>query len=251
MVGLAESETCRRRVLLNYFGERREQDCGNCDVCLDPPERFDATEAARMALSCVYRVGQRFGIAHVIDVLRGADTERIRTVGHRRLSTWGIGRDRSQVEWISILRQLIHRGYLVQDIAAYSVLKLTEAARPLLRGEELLQLARPRVREQVKKKRSPRAAPAAESPDQALFAALRALRKRLADAQGVPPYVIFGDVTLSQMASIRPVDEAALLEITGVGRHKLGKYGAAFLDAIAVHRRTPEGVAGGNAVAPD
>jgi ATP-dependent DNA helicase RecQ len=251
MVGLAESVTCRRRVLLNYFGERREQDCGNCDVCLDPPERFDATEVARMALSCVYRVGQRFGIAHVIDVLRGADTERIRALGHQRISTWGIGRERSEAEWISILRQLIHRGYLVQDITAYSVLKLTEAARPLLRGEEPLQLARPRVRERVKKKKSTRGAPGLESRDEALFESLRTLRKRLADTQGVPPYVIFGDATLIQMASIRPVDETALLGITGVGQHKLERYGAAFLGAIAAHGSPQAHVGESSAIAPD
>jgi ATP-dependent DNA helicase RecQ len=236
MVGLAESVTCRRRVLLNYFGERREQDCGNCDVCLDPPERFDATEAARMALSCVYRVGQRFGVAHVIDVLRGADTERIRTLHHQRLSTWGIGRARSEQEWTSILRQLIHRGYLVQDIASYSVLKLTDAARPLLRGEESLQLARPRVREQAKKKKALRAAAGQGPYDEALFEELRILRKRLADEQNVPPYVIFGDVTLIQMARISPVDESTLLGVTGVGQHKLEKYGTDFLDAIAAYQ---------------
>jgi ATP-dependent DNA helicase RecQ len=236
MVGLAESVTCRRRVLLNYFGERREQDCGNCDVCLDPPERFDATEAARMALSCVYRVGQRFGVAHVIDVLRGADTERIRKLHHQQLSTWGIGRDRSEQEWTSILRQLIHRGYLVQDIASYSVLKLTDTARPLLRGEESLQLARPRVRVQAKKKKALRAAAGQGPCDEALFEELRVLRKRLADEQGVPPYVIFGDVTLIQMARICPVDESTLLGVTGVGQHKLEKYGTDFLEAIAAYQ---------------
>jgi ATP-dependent DNA helicase RecQ len=233
MAGLAESVTCRRRVLLNYFGERREQDCGNCDVCLDPPECFDATEAARMALSCVYRVGQRFGIAHVIDVLRGADTERLRVLRHQQLSTWGIGRDRSAQEWTSILRQLIHRGYLVQDIANFSVLKLTEAARPLLRGEQSLELARPRVRERVKKKKGFNPAAVQEPRDEALYEELRALRKRLADAQGVPPYIVFGDATLMQMACHRPSDEGALLEISGVGRHKLEKYGADFLAAIS------------------
>ncbi|MEJ2322406.1 MAG: DNA helicase RecQ, partial [Gammaproteobacteria bacterium] len=153
MVALAESTTCRRRVLLNYFGEQREQDCGNCDICLDPPERFDATEAARKALSCVYRVGQRFGIRHVIDVLRGADTGRIRELGHDRLSTYGIGSDLGEQEWTSIIRQLIHLGYLVQDIANYSVLTLSEAARPLLRGESRLQLAKPRHREKPGKRR--------------------------------------------------------------------------------------------------
>jgi ATP-dependent DNA helicase RecQ len=230
MVALAESVTCRRRVLLNYFGDRLEQDCGNCDVCQDPPAQFDATEVARKALSCVYRVGQRFGIAHVVAVLRGADNERIRALGHDRLSTYGIGSDRSEQEWTSILRQLIHHGLLIQDIANYSVLKLTAAARPLLRGETTLRLARPRIREQVQKKR-PKAA--AQGPyDETLFDELRNLRKQLADAQGVPPYIVFGDATLVQMARDKPMDEQELLSITGVGQHKLEKYGRDFLDAI-------------------
>ncbi len=128
MVGFAESLTCRRRVLLGYLGEHLEADCGNCDICLDPPERYDATEAARKVLSCVYRVGQSFGVKHVVDVLRGADNERIRKFDHERLTTYGIGMEYSAAEWMSIVRQLIHRGYLVQDIAAYSVLKLTPRA---------------------------------------------------------------------------------------------------------------------------
>jgi len=232
MVALAESVTCRRRVLLNYFGEQRDADCGNCDVCRDPPERFDATEAARKALSCVYRVGQRFGIAHVVAVLRGADNERIRSLGHDRLSTYGIGSDRSEQEWTSILRQLIHHGLLVQDIANFSVLKLTDAARPLLRGETGLQLARPRIREQAQRKRS-RAAASQGSYDETLFDELRSLRKQLADVQGVPPYIVFGDATLAQMARDRPVTEEELLAVSGVGLSKLEKYGHDFLDAIA------------------
>jgi ATP-dependent DNA helicase RecQ len=232
MVGLAESLACRRRVLLNYFGERLDEDCGNCDVCLDPPERFDATEDARKALSCVYRVGQRFGVGHVVDVLRGADTERVRALGHQQLSTYGLGSDKSEQDWTSLIRQLIHHGYLVQDIASYSVLKLTEAARPLLRGDVTLELAKPRIREQVKKKRS--RIESAQGPyDEGLFDHLRSVRKRLADAQGVPPYIIFGDATLIQMARDRPLDEDALLDIVGVGQHKLEKYGRAFRDAIA------------------
>jgi ATP-dependent DNA helicase RecQ len=217
MVALAESVTCRRRVLLNYFGDRLEQDCGNCDVCQDPPAQFDATEVARKALSCVYRVGQRFGIVHVVAVLRGADNERIRALGHDRLSTYGIGSDRSEQEWTSILRQLIHHGLLIQDIANYSVLKLTDAARPLLRGETSLQLARPRIREQAQKKR-PKAAAAQGPYDETLFDELRNLRKQLADTQGVPPYIVFGDATLVQMARDKPMDEQELLAITGVGQ---------------------------------
>ena len=233
MAALAESVTCRRRVLLNYFGEQREEDCGNCDVCLDPPERFDATEAAQKALSCVYRVGQRFGVGYVVAVLRGADNERIRALGHQKLSTWGIGSDRSEQEWISIIRQLIHHGYLVQDIASYSVLKLTESARPLLRGERTLELARPRIRERTAVKKRPVAAAGQGPYDETLFEELRGLRKRLADEEGVPPYIVFGDATLIQMARDKPLEETELLGVTGVGQHKLEKYGSRFLDAIA------------------
>ncbi|MGD2138020.1 MAG: DNA helicase RecQ [Gammaproteobacteria bacterium] len=234
MAGLAESVTCRRRVLLGYFGERLEQDCGNCDVCLNPPQRFDATEDARKALSCVYRLGQRFGIGYVVDVLRGADNERIRSRRHQQLSTYGLGSDRSEQEWTSIIRQLIHHGYLIQDIASYSVLRLTEAARPLLRGEQSLHLARPRIRERTRHRRP--ATAAGQGPyDERLFEHLRDLRRRLADKQGVPPYIVFGDATLVQMARDKPADEAGLLDITGVGRHKLDKYGSDFLDAIAAY----------------
>ena len=234
MVGLAESVTCRRRVLLNYFGERLELDCGNCDVCLDPPEQFDATLDAQKALSCVYRLGQGFGVGHVVDVLRGADNERIRSRRHQQLSTYGLGSDRSEQEWTSIIRQLIHHGYLLQDIANYSVLKLTEAARPLLRGDVDLKLAKPRIREQVKKKR-PRADAAHGPYDEALFDQLRELRKRIADEQGVPAYIVFGDASLIQMARDAPMDETELLTITGVGQHKLEKYGSEFLDAITLY----------------
>jgi len=234
MVGLAESVTCRRRVLLNYFDERLKQDCGNCDVCQNPPAQFDASETARKALSCVYRVGQRFGIAHVVAVLRGSDNERIRSLQHDKLSTYGIGSDRSEQEWTSILRQLIHHGLLLQDIANYSVLKLTDVARPLLRGEASLQLAMPRIREQTQKKRT-RASADLGSGDEALFDELRNLRKQLADAQGVPPYIVFGDATLIQMARDKPMDTPELLAITGVGQHKLEKYGHDFMDAIATY----------------
>ncbi len=231
MIGLAESVSCRRRVLLNYFGERLEKDCGNCDVCLDPPAQFDASVDAQKALSCIYRVGQRFGMGHVVDVLRGADKERIRALGHQALSTYGVGSDKSEQEWTSLIRQLIHHGYVTQDIANYSVLQLTEAARPLLRGEQRLQLAKPRIREQGRKKR-PKLDAGLGSYDESLFEQLRALRKRLADEQGVPPYIVFGDATLVQMARDKPLDEGALLAVVGVGQHKLEKYGHDFLDAI-------------------
>jgi ATP-dependent DNA helicase RecQ len=231
MVALAEAVTCRRRVMLGYFGEQLEKDCGNCDVCLDPPERFDATVDAQKALSCVYRVSQRFGIKHVIDVLRGADTDRIRSLGHDRLSTYGIGADKSEPEWTSIIRQLIHQGFLEQDIANYSVLKLTPAARPLLKGEIPLELAKPRIKEKTKKTKRPKTD--LHGPyDEALFDELRRLRKELADAEGKPPYIVFGDATLVQMAREKPLSEEELLNISGVGQAKLERYGGHFLDAI-------------------
>jgi len=234
MVGFAESLACRRRVLLGYLGEVLEHDCGNCDVCLDPPERFDATEAARKVLSCVYRLRQSFGIRHVVDVLRGADNERIRKFGHERLSTYGIGLEFSAAEWLSIVRQLIHRGYLEQDIAAFSVLKLTPAAAQVLKGEEPVELARPRVKEKVKAKAKAAALTRDLDEDEArLFEALRALRKRLADEAGVPPYIIFGDAALMEMSQRRPRDEDEFLAINGVGEVKLARHGQAFLQAIA------------------
>ncbi|MBT8072155.1 MAG: RecQ family ATP-dependent DNA helicase, partial [Xanthomonadales bacterium] len=234
MVGFAESLTCRRQVLLGYLGEQLNEACGNCDICLHPPEQYDATEAARKVLSCVYRVGQSFGIRHVVDVLRGADNERVRKFNHERLSTYGIGLEYSTAEWLTIVRQLIHRGYLTQDIAAFSVLKLTANALRLLRGEETLQLARPRVQEKAGRKKK-KSGPVAElnEGDLRLFETLREIRKQLALEQGVPPYVIFGDAALVEMSRERPSNEAEFLAINGVGEVKLERHGATFLEAIA------------------
>jgi ATP-dependent DNA helicase RecQ len=185
-------------------------------------------------LSCVYRVGQRFGTRHVIDVLRGMDNERIRSLGHDTLSTYGIGSDRSDAEWTSLLRQLIHRGYLLQDIAGYSVLKLTREARPLLKGETRLELARPRLRERAIKQKKP-VAPV-EGRDELLFGLLRELRTELARKEGIAPYMVFGDAALTQMALLLPATRAAFLEINGVGAKKLDKYGDLFLNVIADYR---------------
>ncbi len=166
MVGFAEATTCRRRVLLGYLGERLDDGCGNCDVCLEPPDTYDATEHARMALSCVYRLRQGYGIGYVVDVLRGSGSEKIFARGHDQLSTYGIGADQSKDAWQQLLRQLIHRGYLEQDIARYSVLRLTPAAMTLLRGDETLVLARPRVRPPREPRvRTRRAERAAAGPD--------------------------------------------------------------------------------------
>jgi len=229
MIGFAESLGCRRRALLGYFGESLERDCGNCDVCLDPPVRYDATEHARKALSCVYRVGQRFGARHVVDVLRGADTARIRALGHDGLTTYGIGADLSADAWLSIVRQLIHAGALRQDVADYSVLKLTPAAWPLLRGERRIELAVPREARRPAAAKRARLTADGLAVDEALFERLRALRRRLADEQNVPAYVVFSDATLAAMAARKPTTTEELLRISGVGQAKLARYGATFL----------------------
>jgi len=239
MVGYADGLTCRREALLGYFGEPYPAPCGNCDTCLVPPETYDATEHAQMALSCVYRLRQSFGIAHVVDVLRGSESEKILRFGHDRLSTYSIGADVSRDHWQSLIRQLIHRGYLTQDIARFSVLKLTAKAQPLLRGDESLVLAKPRTRVATKKQRkaadrSARAAGLAGlEVDEELFERLRALRKHLADAQRVPAYVVFSDATLAEMSARKPRTAADLLEVGGVGQTKLERYGDAFLGVIA------------------
>lgn len=233
MAAFAEAQTCRRRVLLNYFGEALEQDCGNCDICLNPPHTYDATEDCRKALSCVYRLGQNYGIGHVIDVLRGADKQRIKQLRHDGLSTYGIGKNLSQEAWISVIRQLLHRGYLFQDIARYSVLRLTDLARPLLRGEVNLTLALPRTKtETAVSKKAKRKELPEKNYDKALFEKLRQLRKRLADEAQVPPFVIFSDASLIEMAIHKPTTKSAFLAINGVGQHKLSRYGAAFIQEI-------------------
>ncbi|MCL7487145.1 MAG: DNA helicase RecQ [Desulfobulbaceae bacterium] len=234
MVGFAETLSCRRRVLLGYFGENLAKDCGNCDICLDPPELVDVTEDARKALSCVYRVGQRFGMGHVIDVLRGSKKERLLQLRHDKLSTYGIGREQSQEFWGSLLRHLVQNGYLEQDVGKFSVLKLNETAWPLLRGEKTLEMAQPRVRTVTKTRK--KGQPAGDiDHDRELFEKLRIVRKNLADEAGVPPFVIFNDATLAQMAAYLPTDDKSMMRIHGVGFHKLEQYGPVFLQEINAH----------------
>lgn len=231
MVGYAESLNCRRQVLLGYFGERLAEPCGNCDICLDPPELLDVTEDARKALSCVYRVGQCFGMGHVMDVLVGSARERILQLGHNRLSTYGIGADRGREYWGSILRHLVHQGFLSQEVGDYSVLKLTPSSWPLLRGEQTLTMARPRVKAETPRK-TPRRKAGHIDFNPELFEQLRALRKKLADEAGAPPYIIFSDAALAEMAAKLPTDKTAFLAIHGVGFAKLEKYGDVFLNEI-------------------
>jgi len=247
MIAFAEATTCRRRVLLGYFGERRDADCGNCDVCLDPPKLYDATIDAQKALSAVARTEQRFGVGHVIDVLRGHDTEKVLQWGHEQLSVFGVGSELSRDEWTSIIRQLIHRGYLRQDIAAFSALKLLSEARGVLRGEVELALARPRVKtapavvERGKRgkrgRRSVALDAAADGPvDEELYERLRELRHTIAAEQQVPAYVVFGDRSLADMAARKPGTRDEFLACHGVGAAKLERYAEVFLEEIAVGR---------------
>lgn len=232
MVAFGEAQTCRRQILLDYFGDQQGKPCGNCDICLHPPQQIEVTEEARKALSCVYRVGQRFGIGYIIEVLRGSKNQRLLKFGHDRLSTYGIGADQPRDFWAALLRHLINQGFLAQDIANYSVLSLTDAAGPLLRGEQTMNMPKPRVRDTAKKAKA-KAKPVGDLEyDLALFQKLRGLRKKIADEQEVPPFVVFSDVSLAEMAAFLPKDDNAMLAITGVGQHKLAKYGSRFLKIL-------------------
>jgi len=237
LLGLCELTTCRRRTLLAYFGEERTAPCGNCDNCITPPDTWDATEAARKALSCVYRTGQRCGAGSVIDVPRGGGGERIRDLGHHRPSTFGIGADIDAHTWRSVFRQLVACGLMRVDVEGFGSLKLTEASRTVLRGECALHLRRdaPAARK-PRRERPARAARTALGPEhQGLFDALRDRRRELARAQGVPPYVIFHDATLEAMAEQRPRTLEAFAALPGVGEKKLERYGATFVEVIEAH----------------
>ncbi|KAF0810270.1 ATP-dependent DNA helicase RecQ [Alcanivorax sp. S71-1-4] len=231
MLGLCEIVSCRRHALLTYFGEDSDARCGNCDACLHPARTWDASDAVRKALSCVYRTGQRFGVNHLIDVLRGSDNEKVRQFGHQHLSTYGIGSDLPTAGWRSVFRQLVARGLLRVDVDGYGALHLTEACRPILRGEESVHL-REDVKEATERSRSKRHQPALPEEDRPLWEALRKLRKELADEHGVPPYVIFNDRTLTEMVERRPLKDNELLSVTGVGETKLERFGDAFLEVI-------------------
>jgi ATP-dependent DNA helicase RecQ len=229
MLGLCEITTCRRESLLNYFGDALPQPCGNCDTCLEPVDTWDGTEAARKALSTVYRTGQRFGVNHLIDVLRGADNDKIRQFEHQQLSTYGLGKELDNTQWRSVFRQLVARAYLSVDIAQFGALRLEEKCRPLLRGEHDIQLRRD-TGGKITRQHTKTALPA--DVDVGLWEALRECRRVLAEEQGVPPYVIFHDRSLKEMCVVLPRTPEEFGYITGVGERKLDKYGAAFLRAI-------------------
>jgi ATP-dependent DNA helicase RecQ len=231
LLGYCESMQCRRQVLLAGFGETYPKPCGNCDNCLTPAASWDATDAARKALSCVYRSGQRFGAAHMIDVLRGADTERIRQLGHDKLSTYGIGQDLDAATWRGVFRQLVAASVLEVDAEGYGGLRLTASAKPILQGQQtvLLRKDSPKLRQ---RERGSTPAVQVSEFDAPLFQALRQMRAQLAKEQNVPAYVIFHDATLRSIAEQRPQSMGELSRVGGVGGTKLDRYGAALLDVV-------------------
>ncbi|MGY6090807.1 DNA helicase RecQ [Avibacterium paragallinarum] len=231
----AESQTCRRLVLLNYFGEHRQAPCKNCDICLDPPKKYDGLIDAQKVMSTIYRVGQMFGVHYVVAVLRGMQNQKIKDNQHDKLSVYGIGKDKSKEYWQSVIRQLIHLG-LVQQVMNqfHSVLQLTENARPILRGEQPLQLATPRVSSIMTAQSTQKSA--VQNYDKDLFARLRFLRKQIADKENIPPYIVFNDATLQEMAQYQPTNKRELLQINGVGATKLERFGQAFLNIIQEHK---------------
>lgn len=237
LLGYAETADCRRKVLLNYFGEGVEGDeCGNCDNCLNPPKTWDGTVAAQKALSCIARTGQRFGSGHVVDVLRGNETEAARRHGHHELSTFGIGADRADREWRTIIRQLVVKGMVRVDVTGHGSLFLTETCRPVLRGEKEVRFREGALPDEPDtKKTASRDAIPHHGPDRELFEALRERRTELAQTQEVPPYVIFNDTTLHAMVEHRPETRSAFRQLHGVGDVKLDRYGDIFLDEIRSH----------------
>ncbi len=229
MLGLCEITSCRRQALLDYFGETYPEPCGNCDGCLEPAQTWDATEACRMALSAVARTGERFGVNHLVDVLKGKETDKIWQFDHHHLPTFGVGDALDNNQWRSVFRQLVGRGYLSVDLQGFGALKLQEKCRPLLRGECDISL---RLDQKQKVAKRQTKTPLPDDINVGLWEALRECRRELAEEQGVPPYVIFHDSTLIEMCSVAPKTLDAFSQLSGVGERKLMKYGEAFIAAI-------------------
>ncbi|WP_246371533.1 DNA helicase RecQ [Marilutibacter penaei] len=241
LLGYCESTDCRRQALLGWFGEdyigAHDGGCGNCDNCLEPPETWDGTEAARKALSCVYRCGQRFGAGHLIDILTGKDSDKIQQYGHDTLSTWAIGQDLDARQWRGVFRQLVAAGLLEADAERYNALRLTATSAAVLRGERRLSFRRepePRKR-RGRTTRSSMIETELDAEALVRFNALREWRSAMAKEQNVPAYVIFHDSTLRAIAETDPLDEGALAEIPGIGTRKLERYAGDLLDHLARH----------------
>ena len=227
LLGLCETAGCRRVRLLGYFGESAAP-CGNCDTCLDPPQTWDATEASRKALSAIYRTGQRFGAVHLIDVLRGKATERVSQWNHDQLSVFGIGADLDDATWRSVFRQLVALGYARPDHDSYGALRLTEASRPVLRGDQSVEMRRATGR----KLRTKAAKTQVVGSNPEVFERLKAWRTAQARSQSVPPYVVFHDATLAAIAAAQPRDLDGLSAIPGIGARKLERYGPALIELL-------------------
>ncbi len=231
MLTYCEALKCRRKILLEYFGEILEEDCGNCDNCLNPPEILDGTESAQLALSCIYRTGQLYGSGHIIDVLRGSDTDKVRNARHDTLPLYGQGKDLSRGEWQTLIRQLLSLDYIAADTEGYGSLSLNEKCRPLLKGEERFAI-RKFKRSAKREKNEKQEIVLSSKAETDLFNRLKALRLSLAKEQNIPPYVIFHDKTLLEMARQKPTTLNALGDIHGIGESKKSKYGPVFLETI-------------------
>jgi ATP-dependent DNA helicase RecQ len=233
LLGLCETAACRRVRLLSYFGEHSAP-CGNCDTCLEPPQTWDATDASRKALSAIYRTGQRFGAVHLIDVLRGKTGERVSRWGHDQLNVFGVGADLNEPAWRNVFRQLIALGFVHVDHSAHGALKLTDASRPVIKGERPVEM-RPVIESSRKKKTASRPSDAGNlsSAEAALFESLKEWRRNEARAQGVPAYVILHNNSLTEIARARPTGVEALSAIGGIGATKLERYGAAIIGLVA------------------
>ena len=240
-IGLCESPTCRRQGLLSYFGEEMKEPCGNCDNCLSPPATKDGTVEAQKALSAVYRTGQRYGVTYLVNILTGQSEKRIVENGHDRLAVHGIGTELDAAGWRSLYRQLVAAGYLASDEEGYGTLGLTAKARPLLRGEETLQI-RIQTSTKASKSKSSRKKPINDtlsSEDKQLFEALKLVRKELASGKRVPPYMICHDSQLVDLAEKRPKSKSGLAEISGFGRTKVERYGPSLIAAITEFEEAP------------
>jgi ATP-dependent DNA helicase RecQ len=231
MLAFAEASHCRRQILLRYFNESLPEPCQYCDVCDTPPISSDATVDAQKLLSCIYRLKQNWGLNHVIDVLRGSASEKITQLGHHKLSTYGIGKDKSTAYWRHLIWQLIHREYCFQHLEKYNVLCLTPKAVPVLRGAEKVSLTIPvNIDKPKSKKKKERVH--SDTPSSPLFETLRALRRELAEEENKPPFMIFSDATLRDMIRVKPTSLNQLLNVFGIGQHKLNQYGQQFLNVF-------------------
>ncbi len=234
LLGLCEAAGCRRQVMLDYFGDASAA-CNYCDTCQNPPERFDGTIAAQKAISCVWRTGQRFGVSYLIDILLGKSNARVESFGHDKISTFGIGGEHNKNDWQSVFRQLVAQNLLSTDISGHGGLCITPQGQGFLENREELWLRKPAPARKTARQAASKPAAVAPVGDPSLFEALKARRAELARAQNVPPYVIFHDKALVEMANRKPGSSEALLLISGVGETKLQRYGQHFLEVILQH----------------